>query len=245
MHRFFVSPDSMHGEKIILAGPQAHQIRDVLRMKSGDKIIALDNTGYEYTVSLSKIERQEVIGEVIDKNKSEGEPKVQITLFQSLLAREKFEWVLQKSTEVGVCSFVPVVTQRSIVRRLESVTANKISRWKSIITEAAEQSGRGRIPRLEEPLNFSDVLSGLEDFDCTLLGSAQVGAPGLREIIKASGSEIKKIALFIGPEGGFIEKEIAEASGRGAKEFSLGKRVLRTETAAVVASALILYELDQ
>jgi len=245
MHRFFVSPDSLHGERIILAGQQAHQIRDVLRMKPGEKIIVLDNTGYEYTVSLSRIERQEVNGEVIDQNKSEGEPKVQIILFQSLLAREKFEWVLQKSTEVGVCSFVPVVTRRSIIRRSESVTAKKMSRWRSIITEAAEQSGRGRIPTLEKPLNFSEVLSELDDFDCYLFGSTQAETLALREIIKAEGFELKKIALFIGPEGGFTESEIAEARGRGAKTFSLGKRVLRTETAAVVASAIILYELEQ
>ena len=245
MHRFFVPSEGLHDKHVILVGSQAHQIRDVLRMKSGEKIIVLDNTDYEYTVSLTKIDRQEVIGEVIDKNKSEGEPNVRITLYQSLLAREKFEWVLQKCTEIGVCSFVPVVTQRSIVRRTESVTAKKISRWQNIITEAAEQSGRGKIPTLGEPLDFSDVLSELDNFDCSLFGSAQTDTPALREIIKAKDSEIKKIALFIGPEGGLTEEEIADARGRGAKVFSLGKRVLRTETAALVASALILYELDR
>jgi 16S rRNA (uracil1498-N3)-methyltransferase len=245
MHRFFVSPEILHGEKVVIAGSQAHQIRDVLRMTSGDRIIVLDNTGYEYSVSLTKIEKREVSGEVISKNKSDAEPNVQITLFQSLLAREKFEWVLQKCTEVGVCSFVPVVTQRSIVRRSESVTAKKMSRWHSIITEAAEQSCRGRIPRLESPLNFSDVLTGLDNFDCSLFGSIQIGTPDLREIIKGRNSRMEKIALFIGPEGGFTEEEIADAGGRGAKALSLGKRVLRTETAAVVASSLILYELEQ
>jgi 16S rRNA (uracil1498-N3)-methyltransferase len=245
MHRFFVSADSFRDKQVILAGPQTHQIRDVLRMKPGDKIIVLDNTGYEYTVSLTKIDRQEVIGEMINKTKSEGEPNVRITLYQSILAREKFEWVLQKCTEVGVCSFVPIVTQRSIVRREESVTAKKMSRWQSIITEAAEQSGRGRIPTLENPLNFTDVISGLDNFDCSLFGSTQTDTPVLSKIIKEKDSEREKIALFIGPEGGFTEKEIADAGGRGAKAFSLGKRVLRTETAAVVASAIILYELER
>ncbi len=245
MHRFFISPDILHGEKIVLANSQAHQIRDVLRMKPGDKIIVLDNTGYEYKVSLIKIDRREIIGEVINKTRSEGEPKVRITLYQSILAREKFEWVLQKCTEVGVCSFVPVVTQRSIVRGAESVTIKKMSRWQSIITEAAEQSGRGRVPTLESPLNFSDVISGLDNFDCSLFGSTQIDTPDLREIIKGKDSELKKIALFIGPEGGLTETEIADADGRGAKAFSLGKRILRTETAAVVASAIILYELDR
>jgi 16S rRNA (uracil1498-N3)-methyltransferase len=245
MHRFFIPAESFHDKQVILAGPRAHQIRDVLRKKTGDKIIVLDNTGYEYTVSLTKIERQEVIGEVVDKNESEGEAKVRITLFQSLLAREKFEWVLQKCTEAGVCGFVPVVTQRSIVRRTESVTAKKITRWKSIITEAAEQSGRGKIPILEKPLVFSDVLGGLDNFDRSLIGSARKDLPVLREIIKGEDSKKKNIALFIGPEGGFAEDEIADAGSRGVKSFSLGKRILRTETAAIVTSAIILYELER
>lgn len=245
MHRFFVSPDILHSERIILTGPQAHQIRDVLRMKIGDKIIVLNNSGYEYTVSLIKIDRQEVVGEVTSTKKSEGEPKVRITLYQSLLAREKFEWVLQKCTEVGVCSFVPVVTQRSIVRRTGSVTGKKISRWQSIITEAAEQSCRGRIPILENPLNFSDVLTRFNNFDYCLIGSAQTDMPDLRSILQEKDMQLKDIAMFIGPEGGFTEAEIADARGRGAKTFSLGKRVLRTETAAIVASALVIYELDR
>jgi len=245
MHRFFVPADSLRDKQVILTGPKVHQIRDVLRMKSGDKIIVLDNTGYEYTVALIKIERRQVVGELLDSKISEGEPKTRITLYQSILAREKFEWILQKCTEVGVCCFVPVLTQRSIVRRLESVTTKKITRWQSIITEAAEQSGRGKIPMLEKPLNFSDVLTGIGDFDCCLIGSTQTDIPILREIIKGKDSQIEKIALFIGPEGGFTEKEIADAGCGGAKAFGLGKRVLRTETAAIVASVLILYEIDR
>jgi len=196
-------------------------------------------------VSLNKVERQEVVGEVVDKQKSDAEPKIQITLYQSLLAREKFEWVLQKCTEVGVCSFVPVVTQRSIVRRPETVTANKMSRWQRILAEAAEQSGRGRIPTLESPLNFTDTLSGLGVFDCCLVGSLQADKTGLRHILQSGDPVQNKIALFIGPEGGFTEKEIVDACNKGAMLYSLGKRVLRTETAAVIASALILYEMDQ
>jgi len=245
MYRFFVPADNIRERQVILTGPQAHQIRDVLRMKSGDKIIVLDNTGYEYTVSLNKVERQEVVGEVVDKQKSDAEPKIQITLYQSLLAREKFEWVLQKCTEVGVCSFVPVVTQRSIVRRPETVTANKMSRWQRILAEAAEQSGRGRIPTLESPLNFTDALSGLGVFDCCLVGSLQAEKTRLRHILRSGDPVQNKIALFIGPEGGFTEKEIVDACNKGAMLYSLGKRVLRTETAAVIASALILYEMDQ
>ena len=245
MHRFFVTAESLHEKHVILTGSQAHQICDVLRMKSGDKIIVLDNTGYEYTVVLSKVGRQEVPGQVVDRKKCEAEPKTRITLYQSLLARDKFELVLQKCTEVGVVRFVPVVTQRCIVRLADTVTVKKMSRWQSIITEAAEQSGRGRIPQIEDAVNFSDAVAGLDRFDCRLIGSLEANEPGLREIIRTGNTEPIEIALFIGPEGGFSKEEITLARSKGAVSFSLGKRVLRTETAAVVASALILYELDR
>ncbi len=245
MHRFFVTLDCLRGEHVILTGPQANQICDVLRMRSGDKIIVLDDTGYEYTVLLSKVVRQEVSGQVIHKQKSEAEPKTRITLYQSLLAREKFEFVLQKCTEIGVVSFVPIVTQRSIIRRPDVVKPRKMSRWRRIIIEAAEQSCRGRIPRLESHVDFSDAISELDRFDYFLIGEVVSKKSNLREVLKTGGTEPREIAVFIGPEGGFTEKEIADICAKGAVTFSLGKRILRTETAAIVASALILYELDR
>jgi 16S rRNA (uracil1498-N3)-methyltransferase len=244
MHRFFIAADSLHEEYVILTGSQVHQICDVLRMKSGDEIIVLDNTGCEYVVMLSKVVRQEVVGRVINKQKTQAEPKTRITFFQSLLSREKFELVLQKCTEIGVAGFVPVVTQRSIIRRADVVKPRKLSRWRSIITEAAEQSCRGRIPGLENPVYFSDAISGLDNFDLRLIGTIGTKESGLREILQAGDNKPTKVAVFIGPEGGFSESEIALACENGAKSFSLGKRILRTETAAVVASALILYELE-
>ena len=245
MHRFFVPAEKLHQKQVVLAGPQAHQIRDVLRMKAGENIIVLDNTGDEYTVSLIEIDRRNVVGEVIEKRRSESEPRTQITLCQSLLSREKFEWVLQKCTEVGVSCFVPIVTERSIIRRPQTITPQKMSRCQNIITEAAEQSGRARIPALESPLLFTDVQARLAGFDCCLVGSVAGNRSSLRQILESVKKESAHVALLIGPEGGFTEKEIADACGRGAKAFSLGKRILRTETAAIVASALILYELDQ
>lgn len=245
MHRFFIKLDCLHGEHVVLTGLQAHQICDVLRMNSGDKIIVLDDTGYEYTVLLSKVVRQEVSGQVIDKRKSETEPKTHITLYQSLLAREKFEFVLQKCTEIGVVSFVPIVTQRSIIRQADVIKPRKFSRWQRIITEAAEQSGRGRIPILESPVGFPDAISELDRFDCILIGAVALKESNLREVLQAGVTKPREIAVFIGPEGGLTEKEIDNICRKGAMTFSLGRRILRTETAAVISSALILYELDR
>jgi len=245
MHRFFVSEENLRGQQVVFTSRQAHQIRNVLRMISGDHVVVLDNTGCEYTVILTKVGRQDVVGEVISRQQAQAEPNTQIKLYQSLLAREKFEWVLQKCTEVGVASFVPIVTERSIVRRQDAITPRKLSRWRDIITEAAEQSGRGRIPQIEDPVNFADAVSRLGDFDRYLIGTLGTNGVSIKEVLQFGSDEPVTVALFIGPEGGFTDGEVAGACSQGATAFSLGKRVLRTETAAVVASAVILYELGE
>lgn len=244
MHRFFVPRERLQDGRVLLTGRFAHQIRNVLRMEPGEHIIVLDNIGWEYTVVLTKVSRVEVMGEVVSRQQSQAEPQTQITLYQSLLAREKFELVLQKCTEVGVTHYVPMITQRCIVRRPEDITPNKLSRWQSIITEAAEQSGRGRIPQLKSSVSFSDAVSGLIAFDRCFIGALQAGQ-NLRELLRERDTKQVNVALLVGPEGGFTEQEIALACSKGATAFSLGKRILRTETAAIVASAVILYELGE
>jgi len=243
MHRFFVSGESLQEEQVVLRGKQAHQIRDVLRLKAGEHIIVLDNQGAEFEVALTAVERNEVKGQVVEKRQAAGEPDVKITLYQSLLSRDKFEWVLQKCTEVGVSRFVPMITQRSLVRDCDSITASKLGRWRRIITEAAEQSHRGRIPELEMPVNLEQGLDELKDVDLALIASPGAEGEGLRSCLRGCGeSKQVAVALFIGPEGGFTDSEMERGRAGGAVPFSLGRRILRTETAAVVASSVILYE---
>jgi 16S rRNA (uracil1498-N3)-methyltransferase len=243
MNRFFVSEGSIKAGKVELAGQQAHQIRSVLRMSRGDCIVVLDNQGCEYEVVLEKVTGKEVTGRVTEKRPACGEPGVRITLYQSLLAREKFEWVLAKCTEVGVARFVPMVTQRSLIRRADAVSAAKLDRWRRIITEAAEQSRRGRIPELAAPVRFEDAVSGLSGFERCLVAWPQARSPHLRELL-GSGRPAT-IAVFIGPEGGFTDRELQLVQAGGAVPISLGPRILRTETAAMVAAALVLYELGE
>lgn len=142
--------------------------------------------------------------------------------------------------------FVPVISGRSIVRGRSSITVKKLERWRRIITEAAEQSGRGKIPELAEPLKLEDALIWQKEFDLSLMGSAQREVEGLRSVLGQRDIKTNNaIAVFIGPEGGFTEEELQRGRDNGIIEFSLGRRILRTETAAVVASALILYESEQ
>jgi len=251
MDRFFVEPEKLSGKEVRLEGQQAYQISKVLRKKSGDHIIVLDNLGWEYDIELKTIGKKNVTGMIQEKRKATGEPAVEITLYQSLLSREKFEWVLQKCTEIGVRRFVPIVTERSIVHQ-ESLKPGKTGRWQRIIQEAAEQSARGRMPELEKAVKFDKAIANLEDFstgrlpaDYKLLAHTKRQGQSLQQCLKSNENKIKSIALFIGPEGGFSENEVQSATNNNVAVISLGKRILRTETAAIVASSLILYELGE
>lgn len=243
-NRFFVPKSSFEGQRVRVSPEQAHQICHVLRLKAGDAIVVLDNAGTEYDVTLTTVTLPETVGMVVRERPARGEPAVQITVFQSLLAREKFELVLQKGTEVGVMRFVPVLTQRSIVRA-KRIEDKKLARWETILTEAAEQAHRGRIPQLSRPVQFDRMVEDLARFDRRLIAVASGEAISLKQALGSRRQTPPSIALLIGPEGGFTDEEVKSARENGAVRVSLGPRVLRTETAAVVASALILHELGQ
>jgi len=202
----------------------------------------LDNAGWEYQVSLTRVTHEQIVGEVLQKQPAAGEPRTQITLYQSLLTRDKFEWVLQKCTEIGVTRFVPVITQRTLVRET-AIKPEKLARWQRIITEAAEQSARGRIPDLLPPVGFEEAIQKLSEFERCLIAWEKQGE-GIRAALRTDDKTVPHtIAILIGPEGGFTDEEVVAAKKNGATAITLGPRILRTETAAIVASALILYEL--
>jgi len=242
-NRFFVPESSFEGHQVRLSSEQAHQVCHVLSLKPGDSIVVLDNSGFEYDAVLITVTGREVACRTTGKRRAGGEPLVQVALFQSLLAREKFEWVLQKGTEVGVTRFVPVRTQRSIVRG-KRIEEKKLTRWRRILTEAAEQSHRGRIPQLDQEIDFSQVMSYFASFECAVMAAPFGDAVSLKQGLRARAERPSSVALLIGPEGGFTDAEVALACEKGAVKVSLGPRILRTETAAVVASTLILHELD-
>lgn len=241
MHRFFVDPQHFSGDRVSLPADIAHQIRNVLRLRPGTPILLLDNSGAEYEVLLRQVDRQQVVGEAVAKRPSPNEPTVQLTLYQALMKRDKFEWVLQKGTEIGVSAFVPIVTQRSLVQDID-IKANKQARWHKIITEAAEQSRRGRIPELHPPQTLAQALENYPPKP-GFIAWEEEEALTLRKAL-AVGERPSHISLFIGPEGGFAAEEVEAAQAAGIQAITLGKRILRAETAALVASALVLHELD-
>ena len=243
MHRFFITPDQLRGLIVHFDDEQAHQMRRVLRLRPGARVLALDGEGLQYEVQLEEVSNSRVTGLVATKTPATGEPRVRLTLFQSLLQRDKFEWVLQKGTEIGVAAFVPVITRRSLVREGD-VGENKLVRWRRIIKEAAEQSGRGALPSLIEPMLFAAAVSGAAAHDRTLIAWEGESQRTVRDVL-GGGRAVTNVALFIGPEGGYEAEEISAAESHGTRPVTLGRRILRTETAAVVGAALVLYELGE
>ena len=240
MNRFFLPPSSIQAGCVHFNEPVSRQIVQVLRLKPDAGVIVLDGAGKEYLVRLTDLSAQETMGEIESETLEEAEHKTQLTLFLCLTQREKFEWMLQKCTEVGACRFVPVISSRSLVQSAKEV-ANKYERWQRILQEADEQSHRGKVPKLEAPLQFEQVLKATEQIKaCKLIPWEEEKSFSLKEALQTHPAG--EVCLLIGPEGGFSKEEVALAQSAGFLSVTLGRRILRMETAAVVASALVLYE---
>lgn len=243
MHRFFVPPEWIDEGKVAISGRLVHQLRRVLRLKAKDRILVLDNSGWEYEVELKKVLARQVSGQIVDKRLSSAEPLTHITLYQAMLKGSKFEFVLQKCAELGVVSFVPTICDRCVVGNLADATSGKIARWKRILQEAAEQSGRGKLPILHSPLLFRQACE--QASGVSLLPWEGEKVAGLRAALghhTSTGRYPSSINLFIGPEGGFSDSEVEFALAHDIRPVSLGSRILRAETAAVAATAAVLYE---
>jgi 16S rRNA (uracil1498-N3)-methyltransferase len=246
MHRFFVSPNALHGSRVVLPETVAHQLRQVLRMRPGAHIVVLDNQGWEYEIELTEVREKLAAGEIVEKRPASGEPGTRITLYQCVLKKDNFEWVLQKCTEIGVTEFVPVVSQRTVVNDLKSIAKHKHTRWGRIVTEAAEQSRRGALPELAEPVLLPQALSEINGFNLAMIPWEGEQTRSLREALsplRDGSSSSPEVAIFIGPEGGFTDEEITLARQYGIVPVTLGARILRAETAAMSAALLTLHEL--
>jgi len=246
MHRFFVPPQVIQGDQIALPPDVTHQLRHVLRLRPGDRIAVLDDQGFLYEVVLTVLTRWEATGQVVARRPAGGEPAIHITLYQAVLKGDRFEWVLQKGTELGVTAFVPVLAARCVIRNADDIM-RKLPRWRRIIREAAEQSGRGRLPRLMEPMAFADVCQQAKTrWGLWLMAWEEEQNQGLKTVLAERNHQASgRIQLLTGPEGGFSETEALSAQACGIKSVTLGSRILRAETASIVAATIILYEFNQ
>jgi 16S rRNA (uracil1498-N3)-methyltransferase len=246
MNRFFLPTDCINAGEVRFPENISHQISQVLRLKTGEEIVVLDNSGFEYRVEIVQVSAHAVTGKITARQPALAEPAGRVTLYLSLTQREKFEWMLQKCTEAGAAAFVPVISSRGLVQT-EQDASSKLERWRRIICEAAEQSGRGLLPTLSHAIKFGQALQTVDPDQLVLFLWEKEKSLSIREAINtylqhSTTNTDRKAAIFIGPEGGYSDQEADLARRSGSVLVTMGKRILRMETAALVATALTLYE---
>lgn len=242
MSKFFVKSENISSDLITITGEDVIHIKKVLRLKNGDNIIVSDGLGTDYNVEIHEIHSHKVETKIISSYKNISEPPVNTILLQGIPKSDKMDYIIQKGVELGVNKIVPVVTERTIVKISKDNYKKKHERWNRISMEAAKQCNRGIVPEVGYPVNFKDVVETLPGDALKILPYEKEKSQGIKGILKEK-SNNKDIYIFIGPEGGFCEKEIELALKNDFNIISLGPRILRTETAGIVVLSILMYEL--
>ena len=249
MHRFFVAPELLIETGIDISLPKelAHQVRDVLRLNIGEQLLLLDNSGDEVLGTVAKTGKAGVEVSLLERRPGKSEPAVRIILCQGLLKSARFEWILEKGTELGVSVFAPMLCRRSMAG-LEDAGPAKQQRWQRIVQEAAEQSGRSRLPELLPIRPLMPVLNDIPPGALAIMPWEEEHNRTLHDVLSSFAStpaqSLTTVVLFIGPEGGLTAEEVAKAQQHGVQVVSLGSRILRAETAALAAVANVMYGLE-
>ncbi|PHV71517.1 16S rRNA methyltransferase [Sporanaerobium hydrogeniformans] len=243
MAKFFVEPCQIKEDTIHIIGPDVNHIKNVLRLDIQKEILINDRQGIDYKCIINKIEDTIIYTKIVDKQSSDTEPLVKTVLFQSLVKGEKMEFVIQKGVEIGVTTIIPIMTERCVVKiESDKKLQAKLDRWNKIAESAAKQSKRGIVPQVERPLSLKEAI----DYVKTHLEGACIPFENedkysLKAYLKTT--PLASVGVFIGPEGGFTDEEIRQATSKGIVPVTLGKRILRSETAGLVVLANIMYEI--
>lgn len=234
------------GDRIVITGEDVNHIKNVLRMKIGEEIAVSNGVdGREYRCEVAQFLSDEVVCKLRFIKENDVELPAQVYLFQGLPKADKMELIIQKAVELGVYSVIPVATRRSIVKLDDKKAVAKQNRWQGIAEAAAKQSKRKIIPKIEKVMSFAEALEMAKELEVRLIPyELAEDMSHTKEIIERI-REGQKIAIFIGPEGGFDETEIALASEVGVEPITLGKRILRTETAGMTVLAWLMYHLEK
>ena len=246
MHRFFVEEPAMGENSITITGGDVNHIKNVLRMAVGDKICVINGqNNKEYYCEITAVGNDAVDTRICEIRESDQELGNEVVLFQGLPKSDKMELIIQKAVELGVHTIVPVSTDRTVVKLYAKKEANKRKRWMSISESAAKQSGRLRIPEVTPVVSYREALEMAKKMDVRLIPyELAEGMEKTRELM-SSIQPGQSVAVFIGPEGGFESSEIEKAMEIGAWPITLGKRILRTETAGLVTLAMLVYNLER
>lgn len=255
MRRVFINPSDISGAEILIrdSGERNH-LFNALRMKPGQRMLACDGEGWEYLSEIVSFEDGCIKLRILDKQRDSVEPRLKITLFQGIPKQGKMETVIQKSVELGVSEVAPVYTARSVPAE-GSVHGDKLKRWRRVAEEAGKQSKRGIIPAINAPVGLGEIIQGLDRFGLVLFPYEEERDITIKEAIRGWRKDLNGVgsgapfdetaaAIIIGPEGGFGPEEARALIDAGAIACSLGKTILRTETAGIAAIAMVMYELE-
>jgi 16S rRNA (uracil1498-N3)-methyltransferase len=240
VQRYFVEPSAVTDSRVSITGDDVKHIVRVMRMEAGEEVIVCDGLGHAYRVQLTDLGDTSVQGKIVEILAQSPESNVKITLAQGLPKGDKMELIVQKGTEVGINRFIPLDMARCVVQYDAKKEQKRRERWQKIAKEAAEQAHRNLIPSIGEPMSFKQLMSALDGFDLVVVPYEGEKARGLREVL-AEHPDAKHIGVLIGPEGGIADAEIEMALAQGALPVTLGPRILRTETAGLVAATCIYY----
>lgn len=233
MQKLFV--ENINDEKIILDGESARHIAKSLRMRVGDVICVTDGGGGDYGCQIEEITKDEVVLKVCYKQACESEPSCRVTIYQGVPKSSKMEDIIQKCVELGVCKIVPTLTKRCVSRPDDKAAGKKNQRYQKIALEAAQQSGRGIVPKIENMKTLRQAID--EDESDVKIVFYEGGGEKLADIVKP---DTESVSVFIGPEGGFEQEEVEQIEASGGVRATLGKRILRTQTAPVAALTAIM-----
>lgn len=243
MPKFFVLPEKVRDNKILIDTDDVSHITRVLRLGVGDEILVCDSSGTDYEVKISEVLEKSIICDIISENKSDTEADLELILYQGIPKGTKMDLIIQKTTELGIARIVPVEMQRCVVK-LENRKAEekKVSRWQKIAEEAAKQSGRGKIPEISMPVTLKEAIDEMSELDLSFVPYECEDKNLLKPILQKN-KNAKTAGFLIGPEGGFDVSEIELIKAKGIFPVTLGKRILRTETAGLAVASMVMYEI--
>ena len=245
MYRFFIEPSQIEGEKIIITGSDVNHMKNVLRMKKGEHVLLSDGENREYECEILEFGRESIETRILDVFASSAELPTKITLFQGLPKSDKMELIIQKAVELGAYEIVPVVTKRTVVKLDEKKAKKRIERWNTIALSAAKQAKRSKIPEVTPLMTMKQALAYATTLDASVIPYEDAkGISHSREVL-ASLKGKEHIGIFIGPEGGFDEAEIQSAMELKIEPITLGKRILRTETAGMTVLSILMFEIEE
>jgi len=256
---FYVNPENVGKDSLKIVGEEAKHILTVLRYQKGETIEVVDGSGIKYKVLIQDWGKDYVEGKILLKTRRENEPITHLTLAQAICKGVRMNFLIEKATEIGVSAIIPILTEKSLVKINEIpeedgstyLTAKgKKERWRRLAIAGMKQSLRSILPDIQNPAKFDDLLPKIKTFDLSLIASLEKGAKSLREFgelktrLRNPKDSLRKVLIMVGPEAGFTEEELFKAKASGAIPITLGSRRLRAETAGIVLSSLVLYELE-